>query len=187
VAARAQLVDQLTRTTNQLSMITDPTARKAMEAVKKTLMQQRDALEKVIEDLVVENESFAREDKIMRSMPGVGPILAATILAMMPELGKITNDASASLAGVAPFACQSGRYRGQEKISGGRKSVRDVMYMSALSAIQHNPPLKAFYKKLITKGKANKVALVAVMRKIITTLNTMLHNGRPWSLIERAA
>jgi len=181
VAARAQLVDQLTRTTNQLGMITDPTSREAMEAVRKTLMEQRDALERVIEDLIAANESFARQDEIMRSMPGVGPILASTILAMMPELGKIANDASASLAGVAPFTCQSGRYRGQEKISGGRKPVRDVLYMSALSAIQHNAVFKSFYNKLVAKGKEKKVALVAVMRKIISTLNTMLRRDAMWN------
>ena len=185
VAARAQLVDQLTRTTNQLSMITDLTVREAIAKVIKTLVEQKDALEEVIEGLIARNESFARQDRIMRSMPGVGPILASTILAMMPELGKIANDASASLAGVAPFTCQSGRYRGQEKISGGRKPVRDVLYMSALSAVQHNSVLKSFYNDLIARGKVKKVALVAVMRKIITTLNTMLQHDEMWSATAR--
>jgi transposase len=114
---------------------------------------------------------------LLQSMKGVGPVLAMTLLADLPELGKISKGEIAALVGVAPITKQSGQKQGRAKTAYGRSSVRKVLYMAALSASQHNARLKIFYERLVSAGKAKKVALVAVMRKMLVTLNAMMHSN----------
>ena len=119
-------------------------------------------------------------DDLLRSVPGVGPITARTLLADLPELGTLDRRAIAALVGVAPFNCDSGQHRGQRHIWGGRASVRTTLYMAAVSAARHNPVLATFYRRLRDAGKPAKVALVATMRKLITILNAMLKHQTRW-------
>ncbi len=119
-------------------------------------------------------------DDLLRSVPGIGPTTARTLLAELPELGRLDRRAIAALVGVAPFNCDSGTHRGQRHIWGGRASVRACLYMAALVATRHNPTLRAFYRRLRDAGKPAKVALVAVMRKLLTVVNAMLKHQSRW-------
>lgn len=124
--------------------------------------------------------ALARRAAILRSIPGIGPVAAATLVALMAELGSLTGKAAALLAGLAPIAADSGAHTGQRHIRGGRANVRSVLYMAALAARNHNPDLKAFYRRLIEQGKKPKVALTAVMRKLIVLANILLAENRTW-------
>jgi len=117
----------------------------------------------------------------LQSVPGVGPVVARTLLAELPELGQLTRRAIAKLVGVAPLNRDSGTWRGQRAIYGGRARVRGVMYMAALVAARRNPVLKTFYGRLLAAGKPKKVALVACMRKLLTILNQLLRTKQRWS------
>ncbi len=120
-------------------------------------------------------------EDLLRTVPGIGPTTARTLLAELPELGSLDRRAIAALVGVAPFNCDSGQYRGRRRIAGGRGSVRASLYMAALTASRRNPPLTAFYRRLRAHGKPAKVALVAVMRKLLTILNAMIKQRAPWN------
>ena len=121
------------------------------------------------------------QDELLRSVPGVGPTTARTLLGELPELGRLDRRAIAALVGVAPFNCDSGQHRGQRHIWGGRASVRSAIYMAALTAARYNPVLHAFYHRLRAAGKPAKVALVATMRKLLTILNAIIKHQSPWT------
>lgn len=121
-----------------------------------------------------------RED-LLRSVPGIGPTTACTLLAELPELGTLNRKAIAALVGVAPLACDSGTLRGRRLVWGGRARVRSALYMATLVATRFNPVIHAFYAKLCAAGKPKKVALVACMHKLLLILNAILHHGTPWS------
>ena len=122
----------------------------------------------------------AKED-LLKSVPGIGDVTSRTMIASLPELGELSNKEIAALVGLAPFARQSGRWKGESHIRGGRANVRSVMYMATLTAIRCNPVIKAFYKRLVKAGKKKKVALVASMRKLLVILNSIVKHQRPWS------
>ena len=138
-------------------------------------------LDKAIAQAVAADEAMARKGRLLQSVPGVGPVFAHSLLALMPELGSMTGRQAASLLGVAPFDCDSGSFKGQRRIFGGRRNLRDVAYMAALVASKWNPVLKTFRDRLEAAGKKPKVAIVAVMRKLIVTLNAMIRNNQPWA------
>jgi transposase len=121
------------------------------------------------------------QDDLLRSVPGIGPTTARTLLAELPELGRLDRRCIAALVGVAPFNCDSGQQRGQRHIWGGRAAVRAVLYMAAVSGTRHNPVLRAFYRRLRDAGKPAKVALVATMRKLLTIVNTMIKHQTKWN------
>ena len=123
---------------------------------------------------------WREKDERLQSMPGVGPVLATTLLASLPELGTLDRRQIAALVGVAPLNRDSGTWRGTRTVWGGRATVRAVLYMGALVAARHNPVLRAFYQRLRHAGKAPKVALTACMRKVLTMLNAMLKHRTPW-------
>src|SRR5499427_3054857 len=122
------------------------------------------------------------QEDLLRTVPGIGPTTARTLLAELPELGRLDRRAIAALVGVAPFNCDSGQHRGRRRIVGGRASVRAGLYMAALVASRRNPTLTPFYRRLRVHGKPPKVALVAVMRKLLTILNAMIKHQAPWTL-----
>lgn len=128
----------------------------------------------------------AKED-LLRSVPGVGPVTAAALLAGLPELGALDRKQAAALAGLAPFNRDSGVLRGQRRIAGGRAAVRAALYMAVVSAVRCNPPIAAFYRRLRAAGKPPKVALVACAHKLLTILNAMVRDGQPWAPTAPAA
>jgi transposase len=145
-------------------------------------------LERRVEDVddeigtcIAAHPTWRIHEELLRSVPGVGPTTARTLLAELPELGRLDRRAIAALVGVAPFNCDSGQHRGQRHIWGGRASVRSTIYMAALSAARYNPVLRVFYRRLRDAGKPGKVALVAVMRKLVTMVNAMMKHQRRWN------
>ena len=120
-------------------------------------------------------------DKILQSVPSVGPVMSLTILADLPEIGTMNRRQIAALVGVAPLNRDSGKYKGRRTIWGGRARIRSVLYMCVISGICHNPKIKAFYNRLISSGKKHKVAITACMRKLMIILNTMIKNDTCWN------
>ena len=120
-------------------------------------------------------------DQLLRSVPGVGPVLSRTLLGELPELGRLTRKQIAALVGVAPLARDSGTMRGKRIVWGGRRSVRTVLFMAAIVAARWNPVIRAFYERLRSAGKPAKVALVACMRKLLVILNAMVKTETPWN------
>jgi transposase len=154
---------------------------KARHAIAKPIKAELAKIEAVIAKLIAAKPAFAERDEILQSVPGVGRIFAAAAIAWLPELGHVDNSEIAALVGVAPYADDSGQHKGERHIKGGRREIRDLLYMAALgAATQHNPVFKAHYQQLRAKGKLKKVALVACMRKLIVILNTMLARGQKW-------
>ena len=137
-------------------------------------------LDKRLAEMIAADSDLARRYARLTSMPGVGPVLAFTLIALLPELGRMSRKQIAALVGLAPYDFDSGKLRGHRSIYGGRMPVRNVLYMAALSACRYNPALKAFRDRLAAAGKKPKVIIVAVMRKMITTLNAMLRDSVLW-------
>ena len=130
--------------------------------------------------LIRKSPVWQAKSDLLRDVPGVGPNLARTLIAELPELGRLSNKQIAALVGVAPLARDSGLFRGKRMIWGGRASVRSALYMSILSATKWNPVVRVFYLRLRAQGKPPKVAMVACMRKLLTILNAMVRDGREW-------
>lgn len=179
-ARRSQLVTMLTAEKNRLSA--------SPKAVRKDIEQHISWLEKRIKDIndtlkqrIKESPLWRKKDRLLRSVKGVGPVLSASLLTGMPELGTINPKKISALAGVAPLNCDSGKHRGKRIIWGGRAPVRSALYMATLSAIQHNPAIKAFHQRLIAAGKLKKVAITACMHKLLIILNALIRDSTPWN------
>ena len=179
LSRRRQLVEMLSAEKNRLSG--------APKRVRKNIKAHIVWLEKRLKDvdtdlngLIKKSPLWRERDELLRSAPGVGPVFSITLLAALPELGQLNRRQIAALVGVAPFNRDSGKYRGKRTIWGGRAEVRAVLYMAALAAIRSNPPIRAFYQRLIAAGKKPKVAITACMRKLLTILNAMVKNSTPW-------
>lgn len=138
-------------------------------------------IDKDLDEFIKKNDSFSAKEKIIRSVPGVGPIISRSMLAYLPELGQINNKEISALVGVAPFNRDSGNLRGKRTIWGGRKAIRSSLYMGALVAVRFNPVISQFYHRLLHAGKSKKTALTACMRKLLVILNAMVRNNTPWA------
>jgi transposase len=176
---RKQIVDMLTAEKNRLirargKMAKDISAH--ISWLEKRLGHIDDALKKQIKN----NPIWCKKVDILQSVPGIGPVLSMTLIAALPELGKVGPKQIAALVGVAPFNHDSGTYRGRRIVWGGRSAVRSVLYMAALVAVRFNPVLKAFYSRLIQSGKKAKVTITACMRKLLIIINAMLRDGVSW-------
>jgi transposase len=182
VRFRAATVAERTGLANQLMATENPVIRRQIEKRKAALEKDIDALEKAAVAIIRADDHLARRFDILVSIPGVGAITAAGLLANCPELGSLDGKQAAMLAGLAPIACESGASRAARRIDAGRPAVRTGLYMGGLSASRFNGPLKAFYDRLIGAGKKPKVALTAVMRKLIVLANTLLKDNRTWQL-----
>ena len=180
VATRTQMQTDLTRLQNQAGQSREALVIRLRQRRMIQLKAQVALLDKAIAMLVAEHEDLARKAALMRSVSGVGPVFSYALLAFMPELGQISSRQAAALLGVAPFDHDSGKLKGQRSIWGGRANVRNIAYMAAVSASRHNPTLRDFYERLRKAAKPAKVALVAVMRKLIVALNAILRTGEPW-------
>jgi transposase len=180
VTRRRQLTDLLTQETNRLPMARHATVRKSLQKSIRTFEQQIIALDKVIRDNIDSDDNLRRKDEIVQSFKGVGPGTSAMLLSHLPELGILNRQEIASLAGLAPWDIQSGKWAGKSRIWGGRKQVRSLLYMAALSAIRSNQIIRQFYQRLQSQGKMFKVAITACMRKILVILNTLVRNNCLW-------
>jgi transposase len=180
LARRRQLVGMLTAEKNRL--------RTAAKAVRADVQEHIRWLERRLSDLdgqlaqsIRSSPSWRERDNLLKSTPGVGPVLSVTLLAELPELGTLGRKEIAALVGVAPLNWDSGHLRGKRRVWGGRSRVRAALYMAALVAARCNPVLRAFYERLVEAGKPKKVALTACMHKLLTILNAMIRHRTPWS------
>lgn len=176
---RRQLIDMLTAEKNRLSSALKP-VRKGIQAHITWLERRLGEADDEISTTIRQSPVWREKDDLLQSTPGVGPVLSTTLLASLPELGTLNRKQIAALVGVAPFARESGAWRGKRMVRGGRAPVRVALYMSALVAARYNPVIKAFYRRLRAAGKPAKVALTACMRKLLTILNAMLKHHTPW-------
>jgi transposase len=181
VHRRRQLNDLRTQESNRLSLIHLRQVRKSIEQMLKMLDRQIAEIDELIEQHIRNNDDFQQKDKILRSTPGVGPQTSAMLLAQMPELGSLNRQEVAALAGLAPWDRASGKWLGKGHIWGGRKDVRSILYMAALSARNCNPVIRRFAQRLEEEGKAFKVVITACMRKLLIILNTMIRNQTLWT------
>lgn len=179
VHRRAQLIEMKTQEKNRAAMAR-PSARHSIVKHIEWLNKEIGDTDKELKRKIRASPAWREKDDLLQSVTGVGTQMALMLLARLPELGRLDRKQIASLVGVAPHNRDSGTLRGRRTVSGGRADVRSVLYMSALVATRYNPVLKAFYERLLKAGKPKKVALVAVMRKLLTILNAMMRTGQPW-------
>jgi len=180
VARRRQLVAMLTAERNRWGSA-PRTLRAEIQAHITWLKRRLARLDTDLGQAIRTSPAWRVQDDLLRSVPGVGPVLAATLLASLPELGRLDRKAIAALVGVAPLHRDSGTLRGRRRVWGGRAAVRAVLYMGTLVAVRHTPVLRAFSQRLRAVGKLPKVALTACMRKLLTILNAMLQHQQPWT------
>lgn len=180
VSLRASMTTHAAEIKTQLQQVVDPDCIKYLNKNLCTLEKQIKKISEQIDALINDNNEFKNIKEIVTSIPGIGKGNAEMFIALLPEFGKVNNKEAAALVGVAPYIRQSGCLSGQAKISGGRAPLRSVLYMAAVSAIKHNTRLAVFYQRLITAGKKFKVAIVAVMRKLVVYMNTLVRKGELW-------
>jgi transposase len=180
LARRRQLVGMLTMEKTRLQQARDKGVREDVKAHVAWLEKRLQASEAGLRQAVESSPAWQARRDLLAEVKGVGEVTALTLIALLPELGQIDRKQIAALAGVAPFNRDSGTLRGKRTVWGGRAVVRQVLYMATLTAVRYNPTLKVFYERLRGKGKTAKVALVACMRKLLTMLNAMLRDGKPW-------
>lgn len=180
VTRRRQLVEMLGAEENRRRLVRERTVQGQIEAHITWLKRAIKDLDRELQATVRASPLWRDAEAVLRSTPGVGPVMTTTLLAELPELGRLSRHKIAALVGVAPLNRDSGQFRGRRMISGGRASVRRVLYMATLSAIRRNPVIKTFYDRLCANGHPKKVACIAAMRKLLTILNAMLRDGRRW-------
>jgi transposase len=178
---RKQLEEMLKAEQNRLRTIS-PSLRGSVERIIAILKEEKKRLDEQIRELMNEQKAWQEQTQILGSAPGVGMVTTATLLADLPELGKMDRKKIAALVGVAPMNYDSGRKRGYRKTKGGRTDVRSILYMSTLVATRYNPVIQAQYQQLLQRGKLKKVALTACMRKFLTILNAMVRDQQPFRM-----
>jgi transposase len=182
VTRRRQLIEMLTAEKNRLGSAL-PAIRPEIQAHIRWLEQRVSGLNEELGATIRSSPIWRAQDDVLQSMPGVGPVLATTLLAELPELGRLNRREIAALVGVAPLNQDSGAWRGARRVWGGRAHIRRSLYMGTLAATQHNPLIRGFYQRLRAAGKAAKVALVACMRKLLTILNAMMKHQTLWRAV----
>lgn len=187
VTRRRQLVELQTAEGNRMKQAATGRIRTSIRAVLKTIEQQIGLIDDELDDRIKGSPIWRHKAELLTSVPGIGVQTARVLLAELPELGRVSRQQIAALVGVAPLSRDSGTMRGRRSIWGGRAAIRTALYMAALVASRFNPVLKAHYQRLITNGKTKKVALIAVLRKLLVTLNAMLRTNTPWrTTLEKA-
>jgi len=181
LSRRRQLITMQTMEKNRLKIMPKVISG-AIKPILTVIKNQIEKVDKKLLKLIEESPEYQLKNDILQSVPGIGNIVAFSLLSDMPELGTISNKQAAALIGVAPFNRESGSYKGQRRIRGGRYQVRTVMFMAMMSAIQCNPLFKAKYQQLVAQGKPKKLAIIACVRKMIVILNSMLRDGVKWEL-----
>jgi transposase len=182
VARRRQLVEMRTMEQSRLRVCASRSMKADLKKHIAWLSKRIKEHDKDIDATVRRSALWREKDDLLRSVPGLGRVSTATLLASLPELGTLDRRKIAALVGVAPFNRDSGKHRGKRAIWGGRADVRAVLFMATTAAVKHNPPLKAAYVRLVAAGKAKKVALVACMRRLLSIANAILRDRAPWEL-----
>lgn len=180
VVRRRQIVEMIAAESQRARRVTDQRVKKSIARVRTTLEKELADLDGGICGHMRGSPVWAEKEGLLESVPGVGPTIASTLIAELPELGSLDRRQIAALAGLAPWTRQSGQWRGKSFIGGGRKSVRRALFMGAMVAARYNPDLKAFRDKLVAAGKPKLVAIIAVARKLLTILNAILRDKTPW-------
>lgn len=180
VTRRRQLVDILVQEQNRLKQAVEARIRRSIKAVIETIERQIDDTEAEIAQRIENDPEWKAAVERLASVPGVGDKTACSLIAYLPELGTLSRQSIAALAGLAPMNRDSGKMRGPRRIHGGRPTVRTALYMAALTASRCNPPVKKLYDRLVKAGKPKKVALVAAAHKLLTILNAILRDGTEW-------
>jgi transposase len=179
ITRRKQLIEMMVAEQNRHGS----SHRKLKAAILKNidwLKKQLQEIDRDISTTITGSDLWREKEELLTSVKGVGPVVAASLICLLPELGTLDRKKISALVGVCPYNRDSGFYRGKRTISGGRADVRSVLYMGTLAAARYNPVIKAFYERLKNAGKAPKVALVACMRKLLSILNAMLKNNQKW-------
>ena len=177
---RRQIIEMITAERQREKRLIVPGLRRSIARLVKALEKELASLDADIDDCVRGSPAWREKENLLASVPGVGPVIARTLMAELPELGQLGRKEIAALAGLAPFTRQSGKWRGKSFIGGGRSPVRAALFMGALVAKKHTPILKAFFQRLVAAGKPKMVAIIAVARKLLTILNAILRDNRPW-------
>ena len=180
VARRRQIIEMIGAERSREMRLTVPHLKKSIVRLVKALEKELSSLDGDIDDMVRGSPAWRDKEDLLASVPGVGPVIARTLIAELPELGQLSRRRIAALVGLAPFTRQSGQWRGKSFIAGGRTAVRTVLFMGAMVAKKHNPVLRAFFDRLVRNGKPKMLALIAVARKLLTILNAVLRDNRPW-------
>jgi transposase len=184
VRRRCQLLELINQEENRLAQTVDTLSREMITATLSHLKKQLKEADAHLQQLLAERAKEDPKVEILSSVPGVGAVTVSTLLAELPELGKLSRTKIAKLVGVAPIINQTGKSDKQRKPRGGRSQVRNVLYMAALVATRHNPVIAAFYRRLVARGKPKKVALIAAARKLLTILNDMTRKEQPWHVAD---
>lgn len=180
VARRRQIVEMIQAERQREKRATLKRLRKSITRLIAALEKELSELDREIDDTVRGSPVWREKEDLLASVPGVGQKTARTLIAELPELGSLSRKTVASLAGLAPYTRQSGRWKGKSMIGGGRKTVRSALFIAAMVASRYNPVLKHFYARLIAAGKPKRLSLVAVARKLLTVLNAILRDKKPW-------
>ena len=181
---RAQIVDMRKRLSAQIAARRKQDIPADVEGMDADLWAMLDAqvgdLERRIDSVIAQEETTAAKARLLRSIPGIGPVSAAMLIAEMPELGQMTSGEAAAMTGLAPVPHDSGSMRGRRAIAGGRRALRHVLFQAALAATCHNPVLKPVAQRLKMRGKPHKLVIVAIARRLVTIANAILKTGVPW-------
>jgi transposase len=180
VARRRQIIEMIGAERQRERRVTVLRLKKSIVRLLKALEKELTTVDTDIDEAVRGSPAWREKENLLASVPGIGPTIARTLMAELPELGQLGRKEIAALGGLAPFTRQSGQWRGRSFIGGGRPIVRSAVFMGAMVAKQHNPVLKAFFDRLVAAGKPKMVALIAVARKLLTILNAILRDNRPW-------
>jgi transposase len=180
LSRRRQILAMIAAEEQRIRMAFAKEAQKSIKRLLAALRRELDSLDADLDDYIRKSPLWRVREALLTSVPGVGRVTARTLLAEMPELGSLDRRQIASLAGLAPWTRQSGKWKGKSFISGGRSVVRSVLFMATLVACRHNPALKAFRDRLVASGKSKIVATVAAMRKLLTILNAMIRDQKAW-------
>jgi len=180
VARRRQIVEMMAAEGQRERRMTDKRLKKSIARLRKAMEKELAELDGEIDNHVRGSPVWAAKEDLLASVPGIGPVIARTLIAELPELGSLDRRKIAALVGLAPWTRQSGQWRGKSFIGGGRKSVRNALFVAAMVASRCNPVLKPFRDKLVSAGKPKLVALIAVARKLLIILNAILRDQRPW-------
>lgn len=184
---RRQIVGMIAADKQREHGTTDAKLKRSISRLRRALQKELGRIDTDIDGQIDLFPMWKAKEEMLTSVPGVGTVTARTLLGEMPELGSLDRREIGSLAGLAPWTRESGRWKGQSRIGGGRFRVRTALYMAAMSATRHNPVLTAFYKNLLAHGKPKMVALMAVARKLLTILNAILRDGTPWKELDAHA